>query len=81
MARASNNGWEDSSGSIISCETGLAHTGSVVNNKSSNVLVTHVRADVSAANRSKIKTDNLDYIFPNFYSLYTLILVQEPRKL
>merc|ERR1719474_479870 len=33
-----NNGGEDSSGSIISSETSLAHAGAIVNNKSSNVL-------------------------------------------
>merc|ERR1712242_658441 len=38
---ASNNGWEDSSWSVISGETGLAHTGAIVNNKSGNVFVTH----------------------------------------
>merc|ERR1712156_1050068 len=42
VARTSNNGGEDSSGSVISSETSLAHAGSIVNNKSSNVLVTHV---------------------------------------
>ena len=41
VTRASNNGWEDSTRSIISCETSLAHTGSVVNDKSSSVFVTH----------------------------------------
>merc|ERR1719413_20120 len=42
VAGTANNGGEDSSGSIISSETSLAHAGSIVNNKSSNVLVTHV---------------------------------------
>merc|ERR1712117_62100 len=37
----SNNGWEDSSGSVISGETSLAHAGAIVNNESSNVFVTH----------------------------------------
>merc|ERR1719356_949485 len=41
MAGTSNNGGEDSSGSVISSKTGLAHAGAIVNNKSSNVLVTH----------------------------------------
>merc|ERR1719516_254127 len=39
---SSNNGWEDSSGSIVSGESSLAHAGAIVNNKSSNVLVTHL---------------------------------------
>merc|ERR1712168_1581461 len=41
VAGTANNGGEDSSGSVISGETGLAHAGAIVNNKSSNVLVTH----------------------------------------
>merc|ERR1712226_1793772 len=32
VARTTNNGGEDSSGSIISCETSLAHAGAIVNN-------------------------------------------------
>merc|ERR1712054_213430 len=42
VAGTANNGGEDSSGSVISGETGFAHAGAIVNNKSSNVLVTHV---------------------------------------
>merc|ERR1719483_1033431 len=42
VAGTSNNGWENSTGSIISSETSLAHAGAIVNNKSSNVLVTHL---------------------------------------
>merc|ERR1712233_215683 len=41
VAGTSNNGGEDSSGSVISSESSLAHAGAIVNNKSSNVLVTH----------------------------------------
>merc|ERR1711962_431433 len=37
-----NNGGEDSSGSIISSETSLAHARAIVNNKSGNVFVTHL---------------------------------------
>merc|ERR1712002_1134402 len=37
-----NNGWEDGSGSVISSESSLAHAGAIVNNKSSNVFVTHL---------------------------------------
>jgi len=44
---SSNNGGEDSSGSVISGKTSLAHAGSIVNNKSSNVLVTHLDCLVS----------------------------------
>merc|ERR1711882_1181 len=45
VARATNNGWEDSSRSIISCKASLAHTRAIVDNKSSNVLVTHLEID------------------------------------
>ena len=38
---ASNNGGEDSPGCIISCETGFAHSGSVVHDKSGGIFVTH----------------------------------------
>merc|ERR1719245_619020 len=41
VAGTTNNGWEDSSGSVISGETSLAHAGAIVNNKSSNFVVTH----------------------------------------
>merc|ERR1712198_813908 len=41
----SNNGWEDSSGSVISSKSSLAHAGSIVNNKGSNVFVTHFAFD------------------------------------
>lgn len=41
MAGAANNGGEDSPGGVITGETGLAHAGAIVNNKSGCVLVTH----------------------------------------
>merc|ERR1712172_222286 len=37
-----DNGGEDISGSIISGESSLAHAGAIVNNKGSNVFVTHL---------------------------------------
>merc|ERR1712026_264148 len=39
---ASNNGREDSPGGIISSETGFAHAGAIVNDKSGSIFVTHV---------------------------------------
>merc|ERR1712083_874945 len=42
VAGTSNNGGEDSAGSVISGKSSLAHAGAIVNNKSSNVLVTHL---------------------------------------
>merc|ERR1711964_773618 len=41
VAGTSNNGGEDSARSVISGKSSLAHAGAIVNNKSSNVLVTH----------------------------------------
>ena len=41
VAGTADNGGEDSSGSVISSESSLAHTGAIVNNQGSNVLVTH----------------------------------------
>merc|ERR1712238_541479 len=41
VAGTSNNGWEYSSGSIISCKSSFAHAGAIVNNESSGIFVTH----------------------------------------
>merc|ERR1711894_361938 len=41
VAGTANNGGEDSARSVISGKSSLAHAGAIVNNKSSNVLVTH----------------------------------------
>ena len=38
---SSYDGWEDSSWGIVSGETGLAHTGAIVNYKGRYVIVTH----------------------------------------
>merc|ERR1719323_1957837 len=43
---ATNDGWEDSPGSIITGESSLAHAGAIVNDKSSNVFVTHLEEKV-----------------------------------
>merc|ERR1712177_59360 len=42
VAGTSNNGGEDSSGSVISSKSSLAHARAIVNNQSSNVFVTHL---------------------------------------
>merc|ERR1711988_275977 len=42
VAGASNDGGEDSPGGIISGETGFAHAGAIVNDKSGSIFVTHV---------------------------------------
>merc|ERR1719225_1237718 len=41
VAGASNDGGEDSPGGIISGETGFAHAGAIVNDKSGSIFVTH----------------------------------------
>jgi hypothetical protein len=41
MARASNNGREDGTRSVISCEARLAHSRAIVNHQCSNFVVTH----------------------------------------
>ena len=42
MTGTANNGWEDSPGGVITSETSFAHAGAIINDKSSNVFVTHV---------------------------------------
>merc|ERR1712186_310048 len=42
VAGTPNNGGEDSSGSVISSKSSLAHARAIVNDKSSNVFVTHL---------------------------------------
>lgn len=39
---SSNNGWEHSSWGVIPSETGLAHSGAIVDYKRGYVVVTHV---------------------------------------
>jgi len=41
MSWATDDGWENSSGSVIPGESGFAHTGSIVYNQSGNIVVTH----------------------------------------
>merc|ERR1712080_69976 len=41
VAGKSNDGGEDSAGSVISSEAGLDHAGAIVNDQSGNVFVTH----------------------------------------
>merc|ERR1719293_512983 len=42
VAGAADDGGEDGPGGVISGESSLAHAGAIVNNKSGNVLVTHI---------------------------------------
>merc|ERR1712213_21366 len=42
VAGASNDGGEDSPGGVITSKASFAHAGAIVNDKSSNVFVTHL---------------------------------------
>merc|ERR1711884_260498 len=46
MAGTANNGWEDSPRGIITSETSFAHAGAIVDNKSSNVFISHFRFEL-----------------------------------
>ena len=39
MSGATHDGWEDSTGGIIPSKTGLAHTGTIVNNECGNIII------------------------------------------
>lgn len=41
MTGSADDGWEDGTGSVISGETSLAHTGAVVDNQCCYIIVTH----------------------------------------
>jgi hypothetical protein len=41
MTWATDDGWEDGTWGVISSESGLAHTGSVINYEGGNFIVTH----------------------------------------
>ena len=43
MSRTSNDGGEDGARSVISGKAGFAHSGSIVDDKSGGVFVTHLR--------------------------------------
>ena len=42
MTGTANDGGEDSPGGVITGETGFAHAGAIVNDKSSSIFVTHL---------------------------------------
>ena len=55
MARTANNGWEDSPGGIITSETSFAHAGAIVDNKSSNVFISHFRFELFSTDNCQKK--------------------------
>jgi hypothetical protein len=52
---SSDDGRENSSGSIISSKTGLAHTGAVINDKSLNVFVSHDSMNLKVRRKGGVK--------------------------
>jgi len=46
MSGSTDDRWEDGSGSVVSGETSLAHTRSVVNNEGSDFIVHHFELKV-----------------------------------
>merc|ERR1712186_266590 len=57
---ASNNGWEDSPGGVITGETSLAHAGAIVNNQSGGIFVTHVGSSLDLFETVSTPQSNLD---------------------
>jgi hypothetical protein len=41
MSWSTYDGWENGSWGIVSGESGFAHTGTVVNNESCNIIISH----------------------------------------
>jgi len=58
---AAHDGGEDGAGSVISGETGLAHAGAVVNDQSSNIVVTHVGCLFFSACKTDAKISSVKY--------------------
>merc|ERR1712156_810369 len=55
---ATNDGWEDSPGGVITGETGLAHAGAIVNDQSGCVFVTHLESLLGLNSTVTASTDN-----------------------
>ena len=45
MSWATDDGGKHCTGSIVSCKTSLTHTGAIVHNQSSNVVVSHFNSE------------------------------------
>ena len=62
MSRATNNGREDGSGSVIASEAGLAHAGAIVNHQSCHIFITHpgdLLSKYKCSNENLIKLNRL----------------------
>jgi len=55
MAGTTNNGGEDSPGGVITSETSFAHAGAIVDNKSSNVFISHFRFELFSTDNCQKK--------------------------
>merc|ERR1712117_670006 len=60
MSWASNNGWEESPGGVITSESSLAHAGAIVNNQSGGIFVTHVGASLDLFETVSTPQSSLD---------------------
>ena len=65
MSRTSNDGGEDGARSVISGKSGFAHSGSVVDDKSGGVFVTHLRRVLAS---SLVKTTIGKFVMPMMLS-------------
>ena len=60
MPGASNDGGEHSPGGVVTGEAGLAHAGAIVDDKSGNVLVTHLGRSLNLVNGEVEKCRGID---------------------
>ena len=66
MAGTANNGGEDSPGGVITSKTSLAHARAIVNDKSSNVFVTHVgllKIETLSHHNSQLRSEQKSRVF------------------
>merc|ERR1719189_3476942 len=55
VARSTNDGREDSPGGVITSKTSFAHAGAIVDNKSSNVFISHFRFELFSTDNCQKK--------------------------
>jgi len=77
VAGAADNRGEDSSGSVITGETGLAHAGAVVDNQSGGVLVTERHAAQLEGSALKVMQVGQSYLKGISLEAYPLLLAME----
>ena len=69
MTGATNNRWEYGARSIISCESGFAHTASVINNKSCN-FVFHFSAGLMWTQNCNKQENTLTWVSTHVVNIY-----------